>query len=65
MNTATNKKFTAEQIETILSRLVPIIAAPEDHSFFRGVLALKLESCNSAQAARFVSTLLRSAGASR
>lgn len=52
-------KLTALQIETILDRLVPLLAAPADHGFFRGVLAVKFENCSSAQAGRLVKTLLQ------
>ncbi len=54
----TAPKLTALQIETILDRIVPMIAAPADHGFFRGVLAVKFENCTSAQAGRLVKTLL-------
>jgi len=47
------------QIEEIVDRVVPLIAAPEDHEFFKGVLFCKLESCaSSAEAAAFVAKLL-------
>ena len=49
------------QIEEIVDRVVPLIAEPEDHEFFKGVLFIKLENCSSAQAARFVSQLLNAA----
>lgn len=51
-------KLNALQIETILDRLVPLIAEPADHGFFRGVIGLKLENCSSGQAAMFVKRLL-------
>lgn len=51
-------KLNAVQIESILDRLIPLIAAPEDHSFFRGVIGLRLESMNSGRAAAFVNELL-------
>lgn len=47
-----------QQIEAILDKLVPVIAAPEDREFFRGVLRIKFESMNSANTARFVRRLL-------
>jgi hypothetical protein len=43
-------RLNATQIETILDRIVPLIADPADHSFFRGVLAVKFENCSSGQA---------------
>lgn len=52
-------KLNALQIETILDRIVPLIAEPADHGFFRGVIGLKLEACpSSAAAAMFVRELL-------
>lgn len=54
-------KFDDIQIEAIIDRLVPLIAAPEDHEFFRGVLRLKAEESSSGQFAAFVNTLLKSA----
>lgn len=57
--THTAPKFDALQIETILDKVVPLIAEPADHSFFRGVIGIKLESCkNSAEVAMFVKKLL-------
>lgn len=56
-------KLTAEQIGTIIDRLVPQIAAPEDHAFFRGVLWINAESMGSARFALFVKRLLDNAGA--
>jgi hypothetical protein len=56
------QKLNPAQIEAIVDRVVPLIAAPEDHEFFRGVLFCKLESCKSSgQAAYFVSKLLKQA----
>jgi hypothetical protein len=54
-------KLSALQIETILDKVVPLIAAPADHGFFRGVIGLKLENCNSSAAAMFVRSLLEQA----
>ena len=59
MSTSTPVKLNGQQIEAILDRLVPLLAAPADHGFFRGVLAVKFENCSSAQAARLVKTLLQ------
>lgn len=57
--TKTAPKLNALQIETILDRVVPLVSEPADHSFFRGVIGLKLESCkSSAEAAMFVKKLL-------
>ena len=51
------------QIENIVDKIVPLIAAPEDHEFFKGVLFCKLEDCkSSAEAGAFISKLLKSAG---
>ena len=53
-------KFDALQIENIIDKVVPLIASEEDQGFFRGVLFLKAESCNSSAAfAAFISTLLK------
>jgi hypothetical protein len=52
-------KLNPAQIEGIVDRVVPMIAAPDDHEFFKGVLFCKLESCaSSAEAAAFISKLL-------
>lgn len=51
-------KLNGMQIERILDKLVPAIAAPEDEGFFRGVIGIKLESMNSGEAALFVKKLL-------
>ena len=58
----TTETLNPMQIEAIVDRVVPLIAAPEDHEFFRGVLFCKLESCKSSgQTAYFVSRLLKTA----
>jgi len=54
-------KLTPMQIEEIINKLVPMIAAPEDQGFFRGVLQIKAENCSSGQFAHFVSQMLKSA----
>lgn len=52
-------KLNALQIEAIVDKIVPLIAEPADHEFFRGVIGLKLEACrSSADAAIFVRRLL-------
>ncbi len=52
-------RLNSLQIENILDKLIPAIAEPEDHGFFRGVIGLKLEECkSSAEAAMFVRKLL-------
>ena len=56
--TAPAQTLSALQIESILDQLVPLIAEPADHSFFRGVLAVKFENCSTNQAAAFVRRLL-------
>lgn len=56
-------KLNALQIETILDKLVPLIAAEEDHGFFRGVIGIQLQELNSSQAAAFVAKLLKQCGA--
>jgi len=55
-------KLNPEHIENIVDRVVPIIAAPDDHEFFKAVLFCKLESCgSSAEASAFIAKLLKSA----
>ncbi len=56
-------KLDGIQIENIIDKLVPLIAAPEDHEFFRGVLALYAEECSSGHFAHFVAGMLREGGA--
>lgn len=52
-------KLNCLQIEAILDRIVPLIAEPADHGFFRGVIGLKLEACKtSGEAAMFVRSLI-------
>ena len=54
------QKLNPEQVENIVDRIVPLIAAPADHEFFKGVLFCKLESCaSSAEAAVFINKLLK------
>lgn len=50
-------KLNSLQIETILNKLVPLVAKQEDHEFFRGVLALKAENSTSVEFAQFVKKL--------
>lgn len=52
-------KLNPLQIETILDRIVPLIAEPADHEFFRGVLAIKAENCTSGEFAFLVSMILK------
>lgn len=55
--------LSPEQIENVVDKIVPLIANPEDHEFFRGVLFCKLESCKSSgEAGYFINSLLKSAG---
>ena len=54
-------KLDAIQKESILDRLVPVLAAPADYEYFRGVIGLKLDELNSAECAVFVSKLLEAA----
>jgi len=60
-NTKQSFKLDGLQIENILDKLVPLIAEPADHEFFRGVIGLKLENCNSGEAAMFVRALIAEA----
>lgn len=52
-------KLNPLQIESILDRLVPLIADKQDHDFFRGVLQIKAENCSSAEFTMFVNKLLK------
>jgi hypothetical protein len=54
--------FNALQIEAIIDKLVPLIAAPADHEFFRGVLRIKAENSTSGEFAVFCAKLLKSVG---
>lgn len=51
-------KLNALQIEEIVNKLVPLIAAPEDEAFFRFVLTEKAANCSSAEFSVFVGKLL-------
>lgn len=51
-------KFDAEQIENIVNKIVPLVAAPEDHEFFRGILKIKASESTSSEFSYFVSQLL-------
>ena len=51
-------RFTPLQLEAILDRLVPLIAAPKDYGFLRGVLAIKAENSSSGEFALFVKRVL-------
>jgi hypothetical protein len=51
-------KLNGMQIENIIDKLVPLIAAPEDHDFFRAILQIKAEESSSGHFAFFVSQLL-------
>ena len=55
-------KLNGEQIENVVDKLAPLIAAPEDEEFFRGVLSIFAEECSSGHFAHFVSGLLREGG---
>lgn len=52
-------KLDAMQIESILDKLVPMIAKPEDHDFFRAILGIKAEESTSADFSLFIAKLLR------
>ena len=52
------------QIDSIIDKLVPLLASPEDHEFFRGVLRIKAENTSSGHFAYFVSEMLKSVNAS-
>lgn len=54
-----HSKLSDEQIESILDKLVPLIASPSDHEYFRGVLRIKAEESTAPQFANFVGNLLK------
>jgi hypothetical protein len=53
-------QFTSEQIDEIIGRLVPEIAAPADEDFFRGILRIVFEEQNTAQTATLVADIIGS-----
>lgn len=55
------QKFNPAQIENIIDKIVPLIADPADHEFFKGVLFVKAENSNSAEFSAFVAKLLKQA----
>ena len=55
-------KLNALQIENILDTLIPLIADPKDHEFFKFVIGEKLASCTSSEAVVFVNKLLKKNG---
>lgn len=52
-------KFNGMQIENIIDKVVPLIADPKDHEFFRGVLYCKAEDSSSAEFSAFIAKLLK------
>ncbi len=54
-------KLDPAEIEQIVNKLVPLIAAPEDEGFFRGVLTIVAMERSSASFADFVNQLLKKA----
>ncbi len=52
-------KLNAMQVESILDKLVPLVASKQDAGFFRGVIGIQLEAMSSADAAVFVGRILR------
>lgn len=57
-----NTTLDSAQIKSILDKLVPLIAKPEDYEFFRGVLAVKAETSTAPAFGYFVAKLLKEAG---
>lgn len=51
------------QIEQIIDRVVPLVAAPEDREFFKGVLFIKAENSTASEFGRFIAALLKKAAA--
>jgi len=59
MNTS-SFKFGSQQVESIINKVVPLIAAEKDHEFFKGVLHCKAESCGSSEEfSSFIAKLLK------
>ena len=54
-------KLNPMQIESIIDKLVPLIAAPSDYEFFRGILFIKAENSSASSFGAFVSKLLEQA----
>ena len=52
-------KLDAQQIESVIERLVPMIAEPKDYEFFRGILYIKAENSSSVAFAAFAANLLK------
>lgn len=52
-------KLDFQQIENIIDKIVPMIAEPKDHGFFRGILWVKAENSSSGEFALFVNRLLK------
>lgn len=53
--------FTPEQNEEIISKVVPLVAAPEDHAFFRGVLHVAAQDMTKVQFAQLIESVLKKA----
>ncbi len=51
-------KLDEVQIKTILDKMVPLIAKPEDHESVRAIIGLFLSELNSTDAALFIRDLL-------
>lgn len=56
-------KLDGRQIESILDKLVPAIAAPADHEYFRGVLTIHAEELSASEFGALVSRILKRAAA--
>jgi hypothetical protein len=54
-------KLSDDQISKILDRVVPLIAAPDDQEFFRGILRIKAENSTSSNFASFIGKLISEA----
>ncbi len=52
-------KFNAEEVESLINKVVPIVAAEEDYDFFKGALWCKAQECNSAEFSVFISNMLK------
>ena len=57
----TAPKLSAFQLEEIIDKVVPMIAAPADHEYFKGVLFVMGENQSSAQFGAFIAKLLKTA----
>ena len=56
----TTVKLNDLQIETIIDKIVPLIADVKDHEFFRAILRIKAEESSSTAFAAFIGKMMKS-----